>query len=151
MKRTRIEAVECPVARALDAIGDWWSLLIIRDAFDGMTRFGQFQKSLDISRGILSARLKHLVSLGVIETTPVGGFEEYRLTEKGRDLFLVVVSLRQWGEDHCFRKGEKRSVLVETESRRPIRRLELRAHDGDALVPDATTVRKVAEQETAAD
>ncbi|GGC77758.1 winged helix-turn-helix transcriptional regulator [Chelatococcus reniformis] len=145
MKRTRLEEEECPVARALDAIGDWWSLLIIRDAFDGMTRFGQFQKSLDISRGILATRLKHLVSVGVLATTPVGGFKEYRLTEKGRKLFLVVVSLRQWGEDHCFRKGEKRSALVETGSGRPIRRLELHAHDGDVLAPDATTVRKVAE------
>ena len=99
MKRTSIGQVECPVARALDKIGDWWSLLIIRDAFDGMRRFGEFQRSLGISKGILAARLKHLAAIGVLEMTPISdedGYQEYLLTDKGRDLFLVTVSLRPW-------------------------------------------------------
>ena len=98
MKRTALGRVECPVARALDEIGDWWSLLIIRDCFDGMRRFGEFQKNLGISKGILAARLKHLVAIGVLRTEPIsddGAFEEYVLTDKGRDLFLVNLSLRQ--------------------------------------------------------
>ena len=119
MKRTSIGRVECPVARALDEIGDWWSLLIIRDAFDGMRRFSEFQKSLGISRGILTARLKHLVAIDVLQLAPIadeGGYQEYVLTDKGRDLFLVTVSLRQWGEDHCFDKLERHSVLAEKAS-----------------------------------
>ena len=146
MKRTSVGRVECPVARALDEIGDWWSLLIIRDAFDGMRRFGEFQKSLGISKGILTARLKHLVAIGVLETAPVadeGGYQEYVLTDKGRDLFLVTVSLRQWGEEHCFDKSERHSVLVEKANGQRVPRLALRGRDGKELNEAATFVRKV--------
>jgi DNA-binding HxlR family transcriptional regulator len=140
--------VECPVGRALDEIGDWWSLLIIRDAFDGMRRFGEFQKSLGISKGILTARLKHLVAIDVLEMAPVAdedGYKEYVLTDKGRDLFLVIVSLRQWGEGHCFDKAERHSVLVEKASGQRVPRLSLRGSDGKELNESATFVRKVAD------
>jgi DNA-binding HxlR family transcriptional regulator len=148
MQRTSLGRVECPVARALDEIGDWWSLLIIRDAFDGMRRFGEFQKSLGISKGILTARLKHLVAVGVLEMVPIaveGGYQEYVLTDKGRDLFLVAVSLRQWGEDHCFGKAERHSILVEKASGQRVPRLALRGRDGKELDAAATLVRKVAD------
>jgi DNA-binding HxlR family transcriptional regulator len=144
MKRTSLEDAPCPVARSLDAIGDWWSLLIIRDALDGIRRFSEFQKSLGISKGILTARLKSLVSLGILELAPVsasGGYREYVLTCKGRDLFLVVVSLRQWGEDYCFAGREKHSVLVDNRSGRPVERLALRSPNGRAL--DASTTHVV--------
>jgi DNA-binding HxlR family transcriptional regulator len=146
MKRTSIGRVECPVARALDEIGDWWSLLIIRDAFDGMRRFSEFQKSLGISKGILTARLKHLVAIDILEMAPIadeGGHQEYVLTDKGRGLFLVTVSLRQWGEDHCFDKSERHSVLVEKGSGQRAPRLALRTRDGRELDETATFVRKV--------
>jgi DNA-binding HxlR family transcriptional regulator len=147
MKRTSLGRVECPVARALDEIGDWWSLLIIRDAFDGMRRFSEFQKSLGISKGILTARLKHLVAIDVLETAPIAdesGYQEYVLTPKGRDLFLVTVSLRQWGEDHCFDKSERHSLLVEKANGQRVQRLALRGRDGKELDESATFVRKVA-------
>jgi DNA-binding HxlR family transcriptional regulator len=147
MKRTSLGRVECPVARALDEIGDWWSLLIIRDAFDGMRRFSEFQKSLGISKGILTARLKHLVAIDVLETAPIadeGGYQEYVLTPKGRDLFLVTVSLRQWGEDHCFNKSERHSLLVEKANGQRVQRLALHGRDGKELDESATFVRKVA-------
>ena len=147
MKRTSLGRVECPVARALDEIGDWWSLLIIRDAFDGMRRFSEFQKSLGISKGILTARLKHLVAIDVLETAPIadeGGYQEYVLTPKGRELFLVTVSLRQWGEDHCFHKSERHSLLVEKANGQRVQRLALRGRDGKELDESATFVRKVA-------
>ena len=67
MKRTGFAKADCPVARALDAIGDWWSLLIVRDAFDGLRRFGDFQKNLGIAKGMLTTRLRTLVELGVLE------------------------------------------------------------------------------------
>jgi DNA-binding HxlR family transcriptional regulator len=146
MKRTALGRVECPVARALDEIGDWWSLLIIRDCFDGMRRFGEFQKNLGISKGILAARLKHLVAIGVLRTEPIsddGAFEEYVLTDKGRDLFLVNLSLRQWGEDHCFNSSEPHSVLVEKANGRRVARLSLRGHRGEELNGSTTVVRKV--------
>jgi DNA-binding HxlR family transcriptional regulator len=146
MKRTSLEHASCPVARSLDAIGDWWSLLIVRDALDGLRRFGEFQKSLGISKGILTARLKSLVSLGILETAPVGdegGHREYVLTDKGRDLFVVVVSLRQWGEDHCFARGERHSVLIERASGRPVGRLALRSRASERVLdPSMTRVIK---------
>ncbi|OMI12131.1 transcriptional regulator [Bradyrhizobium brasilense] len=145
MKRTSLGDVECPVARALDEIGDWWSLLIIRDAFDGIRRFTEFQKSLGISKGILTARLKHLVSIDVLETAPIsdeGGYQEYVLTRKGRDLFLVTVSLRQWAEDHCFGKAERHSILTEKASGKRVPRLSLQGRDGKELDASMTFVRK---------
>jgi DNA-binding HxlR family transcriptional regulator len=145
MKRTSLGRVECPVARSLDEIGDWWSLLIIRDAFDGMRRFGEFQRSLGISKGILTARLKHLVAIDVLELAPIsdeGAYQEYVLTDKGRDLFLVVVSLRQWGEDYCFDRSERHSVLVEKANGQRVPRLALRGRDGNELDESATFVRK---------
>jgi DNA-binding HxlR family transcriptional regulator len=153
MKRKVLGRVECPVARALDEIGDWWSLLIIRDSFDGMRRFGEFQKNLGISKGILAARLKHLVAIGVLKTEPIddeGAFEEYVLTKKGRELFLVNLSLRQWGEDHCFSGSEPHSVLVEKANGRRVARLALRGHDGKELDASSTFVRKVADHSNSA-
>ena len=147
MKRTSVGKVECPVGRALDEIGDWWSLLIIRDVFDGMRRFGELQKRLGISKGILTARLKHLVAINVLETAPVAGedgYMEYVLTEKGKDLFLVIVSLRQWGEDHCFDKSERHSVLVEKANGQRVPRLSLRGGDGKEIDESTTFVRKAA-------
>lgn len=147
VKRTSLAGADCPIARSLDVIGDWWSLLIIRDAFDGMRRFSEFQKSLGISKGILTARLKHLVAIDVLEMAPVGdegGYQEYLLTDKGRALFLVNVSLRQWGEDYCFNKAERHSLLVETASGQRVQRLALRSRDGKELDDSATYVRKIA-------
>lgn len=146
VKRVSLAAVSCPVGRALDAIGDWWSLLIVRDAFDGLRRFSELQKNLGIAKGILTTRLRHLVDLGVLETMPASdgsAYQDYVLTKKGRDLFLVVVSLRQWGEDYCFKRDEPHSALVDTTSGRPVGRLELHARDGRALTSSDTTVRKL--------
>jgi DNA-binding HxlR family transcriptional regulator len=133
------------VARPLDAIGDWWSLLIIRDAFDGLRRFGEFQKSLGLAKNILSARLHNLVEHGIMDLVPAsdgGPYQEYVLTEKGRGLFPVLVALRQWGEAFFFSPGEPHVVLVDKKSGRPVRRLELRAQNGRCLEWDDTVVRK---------
>ena len=138
--------VGCPVARALDVIGDWWSLLIIRDAFDGVRRFSEFQTGLGIARGMLAARLRDLTERGIFETAPASdgsAYREYVLTEKGRGLFLVIVALRQWGEDHLYGPGEPRSSLVHKETGAPVARLALHAEDGQPLLPTDTEVRKV--------
>jgi DNA-binding HxlR family transcriptional regulator len=149
VKRTSFEEADCPVARSLDVIGDWWSLLIVRDAFDGMRRFSEFQKELGVSKGILAARLRELVARGVLKMEPVSehsAYQDYVLTEKGRDLFPVIVALRQWGEDHCFLPEESHSTLVENETGRPVGRLELRSRSGRTLTASNTTVRKIIER-----
>lgn len=148
VQRTSFAHAACPVARSLDAIGDWWSLLIVRDAFDGVRRFGEFQKGLGVSKGILAARLRELVDQGVLATVPASdgsAYQEYVLTDRGRALFPVVVALRQWGEDHCFDPGEPRSTLVDTARGKPIARLEIKAGDGRSLAAEDTRVSKVSE------
>ena len=143
VKRTSHEHASCPVARPLDAIGDGWSLLIIRDAFDGLRRFGQFQKSLGVARNILSARLNNLVEQGILHTVPAGdgsSYQEYALTDKGRGLFPVLAALRQWSEEFYFEPAETRARLVDRKHRQPIARLEIRSADGRSLTPEDTVI-----------
>ena len=93
--------MDCSIAQALEIVGEWWTLLILRDAFQGVRRFDHFQRRLGIARNVLTERLQHLVSAGVLERRPYQtqpAREEYRLTEKGRDLYPVLVSLMRWGD-----------------------------------------------------
>jgi DNA-binding HxlR family transcriptional regulator len=136
MKRKSLCTEKCPIARTLDVIGDWWSLLIVRDAFLGKRRFGEFQKSLGLAKNILCARLQKLVSHGVLEMVPASdgsAYQEYVLTEKGRGLYVVLVALRQWGESCLFEPGELDLVLVDRKSGQPVKPLELRSQDGRLL------------------
>lgn len=145
VKRVSLRNAGCPVARALDVIGDWWSLLIIRDAFDGVRRFSDFHTGLGIAKGILATRLRDLTERGILETAPASdgtAYKEYVLTEKGRGLFLVIVALRQWGEEYLYRPGEHRSSLVDIETGAPVAKLELRSIDGRALGWSDTRVEK---------
>ncbi|MCS7295894.1 MAG: helix-turn-helix domain-containing protein [Chloroflexota bacterium] len=101
MARSRFEAMECSVARTLAVIGDAWTLLIIRDAFRGVTRFDDFQANLGIARNVLSHRLRLLVREGILERRPYSQHPprfEYRLTAKGRDLYPIILSLLRWGD-----------------------------------------------------
>jgi DNA-binding HxlR family transcriptional regulator len=148
VKRISLAGADCPVARALDVIGDWWSLLIIRDAFDGVRRFGDFQSGLTIAKGMLASRLRDLVERGVLETKPASdgsAYREYVLTERGRGLFLVIVALRQWGEDHLYRPDEPHSTLVGTRGQ-AVAHLDLRSVDGRALGWNDTRVQKADEE-----
>ncbi|KWT57181.1 hypothetical protein ADL21_35895 [Streptomyces albus subsp. albus] len=150
--RTRFDADPCPVARSVNAIGDWWSLLIVRDAFDGSRRFGEFQRSLGIAKNILAARLRALEKAGVLRNMPAsdgGSHREYVLTDKGRALFPVIVALRQWGEDQCFTPGEDHSRLLDSRTNSPLPRLQIRAADGRLVEPEDTVVEKVEGPESA--
>ena len=136
VKRKSLHGNACPVARTLDLIGDWWSLLIIRDALEGIRRFSDFQKNLDIAKNMLSARLKVLVEQGILQTVPAadgGAYKEYVLTERGKALQTVIVALSQWGGEHLYAPGEPGSVMVDAQQRQPIRKLELQAADGRVL------------------
>jgi DNA-binding HxlR family transcriptional regulator len=136
VKRTSLQHADCPIARALDAIGDWWSLLIIRDALLGHRRFGEFQKSLGLAKNILTVRLRALVDRGILAMAPASdgsAYQEYVLTPKGRGLFPVLVALRQWSEEFDETPEEIATILVDRESGRPVRKLELHARDGRLL------------------
>jgi DNA-binding HxlR family transcriptional regulator len=144
VKRTRLEKAECPIARSLDVLGDWWSLLIIRDAFLGIRRFSEFQKNIGLAKNILTVRLRALVDHGILKTAPASdgsAYQEYVLTPKGRGVFPVLVALRQWSEEFgCEREGFS-TLLVDRSKGRPVRKLELRASDGRLLRDGETEVQ----------
>jgi len=144
VKRTSFENAECPVARSLDALGDWWSLLIIRDAFLGIRRFSEFQKSLGCAKNILTVRLRALVDHGILTTAPASdgsAYQQYLLTPKGRGVFPILVALRQWSEEFSGEPGGFATLLVDRDKGRPVRKLELRARDGRLLADGETEVR----------
>ena len=100
--------MHCSVAQCLEVVGEWWSMLILRDAFLGVTRFDDFQRRLGVSRNILNQRLNHLVEEGVLKKVPYSEHpprSDYRLTEKGRDLWPVVTAMRQWGDRYAAPDG----------------------------------------------
>jgi DNA-binding HxlR family transcriptional regulator len=101
VRRTSFEGVNCSIAQCLEVIGDWWSPLILRDAMFGVTRFDDFQSRLGISRNILTDRLDHLVARGVLERQQDPQHArrwDYRLTDRGRDLWIVLTAMREWGD-----------------------------------------------------
>jgi len=108
VQRRSFEDMNCSVAQCLEVVGEWWSLLIVRDAFLGVRRFDDFQARLGISRNILNQRLTRLVDHGVLERVPYQDNpprSEYRLTDKGRDLWPVLTAMRQWGDQWAAPNG----------------------------------------------
>lgn len=143
---TVMEGSPCPVARSVNLIGDRWSLLIVRDAFDGILRFGDFQRSLGVARNILSDRLRKLVDANILELKDASdgtAYQEYVLTEAGESLFPIVVALRQWGEVNLFREGEPHSILIDKQTQSPIPAMYPLSHDGKTLSPNETEVIKI--------
>ncbi|MCA1385957.1 helix-turn-helix domain-containing protein [Bradyrhizobium sp. BRP23] len=144
VKRTSFEGDACPIARSLEALGDWWSLLIIREALFGVRRFGEFQNKLGMAKNILAARLRSLLDHGILETAPASdgsAYQEYVLTPKGRGTFPILVALRQWSEEFDDRPEEIATMLVDREKGRPVKKLEMRADDGRLLSPADTTLK----------
>jgi DNA-binding HxlR family transcriptional regulator len=136
MQRRCLEDSTCPVARSLDSIGDWWTLLIVRDAMLGIRRFSDFQRSLGLARNVLSARLKKMVADGVMTMAPAAdgtSYQEYRLTEKGEALLPVLVAMRQWGERFLFAPGEPHSELVERGEGKVLEKIRVRDVEGQEL------------------
>jgi DNA-binding HxlR family transcriptional regulator len=136
VRRKSLEKDVCATARALDVIGDWWSLLIIRDALGGFRRFSDFQRHLGAAKNILAARLKALVQQGIFEIAPASdgsAYKEYLLTKKGRALLPAIVALAQWGNEYLFDEHEPCSVPVDRARGKPLRKLKLVARDGREL------------------
>lgn len=115
MERTSYAEMRCSLARALELIGDWWSPLIVRDLFLGMTRFDDMAEDLGISRNLLTRRLKALVADGIVERTPYQlnpPRYEYRLTEAGRDLWPAMLAVTEWGDRWAAPKEGRPMLFV---------------------------------------
>jgi len=144
VKRTSLADATCPVARSLDVIGDWWSLLIIRDASLGKRRFGEFQKSLGLAKNILAARLRTLVDQGILKMAPASDgsvYQEYVLTPKGHGIFPILVALRQWTEEFDERPEEIATTMVDRETGKPVKKLALYSQDGRLLSAADTALK----------
>src|SRR5215475_4020672 len=122
MQRKSFGKMACPIARSLERVGEWWSILIIRDALHGFTRFDQFQKSLNIAPNMLTRRLGALVDAGLLERRRYSERPpryEYILTEKGRDFRPVLIAMTAWGNRHFAPEGAS-VLLVDKNTRRAV-------------------------------
>jgi DNA-binding HxlR family transcriptional regulator len=144
-KKIDLAGANCGIARSLQIIGDWWSLLIVREAFNGKERFSEFEKGLGLAKNILSSRLKKLIDEGIFDAVHEEGASRsrYVLTKKGEELFIVLTALWQWGERNCFQTNELKYAMVDREQQLPLAQLKLHAQDGRTLGPrDFRTVAK---------
>lgn len=134
--RQRLHDDPCSVARALSDVGDWWSLLIVRQAMYGTRRYSDFRDQLGIARNILVDRLAKLVDNGIFKKVDVGAHGqryEYRLTDKGKDLFTVLVALRQWGDRWNRRDGDAPLQLVDRRLGQPLQTVQVLDADGNPV------------------
>ena len=128
--------IDCSVVKTAEIIGEWWSLLILRNAFHGMRTFDAFQRQLDISSSVLSARLKKLTEAGVLQKVPSaadGRSFEDRLTPAGMELYPIIIGLMQWGEKWRPNSKGDRMLLLEKASGQPIRGAEVLSADNRPL------------------
>lgn len=136
MYRKRFTDMNCSIARALEEVGEWWSLLIVRECTQGSTRFDEFQSGLGIARNVLTSRLERLTELGILERFPIEGranTDGYRLTRKGEELYPVLVALMQWGDRWVTATGKPPVTLVEDATGKPIEPMTVRSTDGQPL------------------
>jgi DNA-binding HxlR family transcriptional regulator len=134
--RRRFQDMHCAIAQSLEILGDWWTFLLVRDAFLGARRFADFAARLGISKNILTARLAHLVKHGIFERVDAGvhGVRyEYQLSAKGKDLVTVVTALRQWGDRWIYGEGKEPVLVLDRRTGRSIPRLRLLDEAGAPL------------------
>ncbi|HBX6840007.1 TPA: winged helix-turn-helix transcriptional regulator [Klebsiella pneumoniae] len=137
MKNEPLCHAPCPIARSLGRIGDSWSIMILRDAFAGFTRFDEFQKSSNIAPNILSRRLKELVDDGLLEKVCYSSTPpryEYHLTPRGRDFRMVLLALAEWGNRHFAPEG-RQMQLVETATQRRVEPVMVDKATGEEIIP----------------
>jgi DNA-binding HxlR family transcriptional regulator len=164
MQRKSFDSMPCPIARSLERVGEWWSMLILRDALHGFTRFDQFQKSLGIAPNMLTRRLNALVEAGLLERRRYSERpprDEYVPTARGRDFQPVLVALLAWGNKHFAPEGASvqlintqtgaavEPILVDPANGRPIRKPDYAFAPGPAA-PERTRRRYAAVAGTAA-
>lgn len=137
--RFRLEDLSCPLSTTVQHVGEWWTLLILHDAFDGFTRFDEFQRNLKISSSMLTTRLKTLVNDGLLERRQYQDKPpryEYVLTELGRSLRPVIITLAAWGNERLGR-DERTMILVDSETGKEV----------EPVVVDQATGRRIDTQE----
>jgi DNA-binding HxlR family transcriptional regulator len=136
MYRKSFSEMNCSIARSLDEVGEWWTLLIVRECTQGSSRFDEFQSQLGIARNVLTARLERLTELGILERFPLedrANTDGYRLTQKGEELYPVLVALLQWGDRWLAPSGKPPLRLVDDATGSPLDEVAVRDKSGRAL------------------
>ena len=144
MSRTSLKHMQCSLARTADILGDQWMLLILRDAFYGVKSFSDLRRNLGVAANVLSVRLEKLVDEGILAREPVRpGVERYHyhLTEKGKALFPVLISMTQWGDKWIFGNEGEPVQFIDREQRAPLQTVAVQARDGRCLQPADVTFR----------
>ena len=144
MTRQSFAEVDCGVARAAQQVGDKWALVILRDAFNGVTRFDTFARHLGVATNVLASRLEGLVQADILYRRPVPGdgrAVEYKLTPKGFELFPLIVFLHQWGERWMPKPQGSRVEVIDRKMRRTVRPVRVQGADGQSLVAHDTQLR----------
>ena len=129
MSRKRFTDMNCGIAQALEALGDWWTLLVVRDAFFGARRFSDFEKSLGIAKNILANRLARLVEHEIFAKVDA----EYRLTPKGEALLPLLTAMRDWSDEWVFGKGAEPVIVKDRRTNRRLPRMRVMDADGNPL------------------
>ena len=136
MGRKRFDEMPCAIAQTLNQVGDWWTLLIVRDAMKGARRFSDFHDSTGIAKNILTDRLNKLVENGVMEREEVGvrgQRQEYVLTERGEELFPILMAMQQWGDKWIFGQDEMPSVVYDARNGENLAPIQVANESGDAV------------------
>lgn len=143
MQRKTLLPSECPIARGLEEVGEWWSILLMRDALQGLKRFDEFARSLEIAPSMLTRRLNSLVDAGLLQKVPYSQRPlryEYVPTDKGQDFLIVVMAFVSWGNKHLAPEGESVQI-VDRESGNRLKLMLADAADEKPIPLGRCTVR----------
>ncbi len=136
MKTKSFSTMQCSIARTLEHVGSWWSLLIIRDAMMGARRFKHFERSLGIAKNTLSARLAQLIEAGILKKASASdgsAFDEYVLTERGRELAPVLIALAQWGDKWVPHAEGPETEIIDLKSGEKLPQVWPRRENGEVM------------------
>ncbi|MEO0981787.1 MAG: helix-turn-helix domain-containing protein [Pseudomonadota bacterium] len=145
MKTKSFSNMQCSIARTLEHVGSWWSLLIIRDAMMGARRFKHFQESLGIAKNTLTSRLSDLVDGGILEKVAASdgsAYEEYVLTERGRELAPVIIALAQWGDKWVAHEKGPSTVITVKDTGDKLPRVWPRRESGEVMALNEVGMRR---------
>lgn len=151
MKQTSFADMRCSVARTLNQVGPWWSLLIIRDAMMGVRRFKDFERSLGIAKNTLATRLTELVDSDILTRVPSKSgskYLDYELTDKGRDLAPVIMALAQWGDRWSAHEDGPSFALLDRNSGEEIERIWPRDESGGVIPMTDIMLKRCGHQAT---
>lgn len=154
MGRKRFDEMTCSIAQTLNQVGDWWTLLIVRDALKGARRFSDFHESTGIAKNILTDRLNKLVDNGIMIREEVGvrgQRQEYVLTQRGEALFPILIAMQQWGDQWIYGQENKPDELYDTRNGQSLSQIAVANESGDEVTHHFVATRPASGENDNAD